>query len=310
MQSKVFDFLPLAERIARREWARLGGERRGVNFDDVLGDVNETMVKLAQKYDEHRATVVALLEVAIPRTVRAVFRRHVRHDAQPIEGAVAARLHIRAQQLEAPALRQLADWAGQDEERRAVLDTLERGQRLNGRQRELVSDLRARLGAAAPAQDRRRRMAASSAAALLRQSPRRIREACEAGELPAERALDNTWAVKRRDVLRLRHRKIAGALEQGMTHREAVKASCTSKGAVCRAAQRAKLERPRGRRPVHDRAEILSALTDQTRAPQAWRNGYPCLRAVARYVGCDKTEIRRVHARLLGTNAPHVAQRR
>jgi hypothetical protein len=313
MQSKVFEFLPLAERLARQSWRAQGGERRGVDFDDVMSDVHEAICKLAPDYDEKRGTVVALLDVVVPRVVNAAFRKHDRHDAQPLDD-VAHRLHSRAQQENAPALRQVAAWAGQDEERRSVLETIERGQRLNRRQRELATDLRARVGAAAHAQDRRRRMAASSAGLLLRQPARRVRELCESGELPAERAPDNTWNVKRRDVLRLRHKRIASALDQGMTHRAAAKASCTSKGAVCRAAKRSSIERPRGRPPLHDRAEILAALTDATRAPQCWRNGYPVLRAVARHVGCHKKEVDRVYKRLMldrvATNAPHVAQRR
>lgn len=297
MQSRVFDFLPLAERLARQHWRALGGERRGIDFDDVLSEVNETLCKLAPKYDESRGTVVAVLDVVVPRVVRAAFRKQERHAAQPLDG-VAHRLHARAQQDNAPALRQVAAWAGQDEERRAVLETIEHGQRLNRRQRELAAELRGKLGAAAPAQDRRRRMAASSAGQLLRQPARRVRELCESGELPAERAPDNSWNVKRRDVLRLRHKRIATALEQGMSHRAAVKASGTSKGAVCRAAKRAKVCRPRGRPPVHDRAEILAALTDRTRAPHCWRNDYPVFSAVARHVGCWEGEIRRVYARL------------
>jgi len=307
-QSIVFDFLPRAERLARQHWRLLGGPARGVDLDDVLGEVNVTLCKLAQIYDERLGKVVTLLDTAIPRTVQACFRARASR-AEGVDLEQVPEPSAAPSQERELTWQQVEKWKQSSPAHAQALEALEHGQRLRAPQRQLIAGLRQQLGASAARKVRQRRIAASRAAQLIGQPVRRVRELCESGELPAERSPANDWLVRRRDVLRLRQKRILRALQEGATQREAVVKTGSSAGAVSRAAKRLPDRLPLGRRPIHDRAEILAALTDETRAPHVWRNGHPCLRAVARHVGCDERQVRRVYG-TLRTNDPHVAQRR
>lgn len=285
----VYRFLPLAENTARKWYKLCQGEARGIDLDDVLAEAVSLLPSIAQTYKRERGSVVAVVKPAVWRHLERKFSATLRGDTERLCDEVPEGEQEATQERQLQAARVRA-WASTPD-RRALLEALDSRKTLtNPAQRKLLAELRDHLESPVRTAGL---WSAGRAARYLRLPERHVRGLCESGELPAVR--ERGWCVRRQDADAHRRRKVKDALDAGATVRAAATKGGSGKSTAGRLCMQAG-GRSHGPAPLHDQAELLSALTDETRAPHTWRRGLPCLRAVARYAGCSEKTVRRVYA--------------
>jgi len=310
----VYNFIPLAQNTARKWYRLCRGEARGLDLDEVMAEAVALLPSIARTYRQDRGSVVAVVKPAVWRHLERKFASAMRCETElPLRGSSIADSEtidpdkdsrepvtapVQERELEIARIR---EWANTPE-RRLLIEMMDgpgqapksrhdRRPRISAeRHAQLLGELRAHLGA--PKKTPGRLWSAGRAARYLRLPERQVRGLCEEGELPAVR--ERGWCVQRKDADAYRRRKVRAALEAGATLREAARAGVASLTTAQRVCAKYFGPRRRGRRPsVHDRAELLSVLTDATRAPHTWVNGEPCISAVARFLGCPRMTVQR-----------------
>lgn len=290
--SIVYKFLPLAENTARKWYRMCNGEARGIDLEEAMAEAVAQLPSIARTYKPERGSVVAVVKPAVWRHLERKFARELRGSTELLCEEVPQG-EMRADQERAAQLQRVRAWAGNDRQRLDLLQALDSGRQLTAPERAVFADLRQAMGAEVNTAGR---WSAARAARYLRLPERVVRELCEKGAIDAVR--ERGWCVSRSAATKWRHRKIAGHLHEGATVRAAAASSSASRETARRVLLKACEQRPRGKRPTHDRAELFAALTDSQTAPHTWRDGYPCFRAIAQWMGCDEKEVRRAHKRL------------
>ena len=289
----VYHFFPCAENTARKWYRMCNGEARGIDLEEAMAEAVAQLPSIARTYKPERGSVVAVVKPAVWRHLERKFARELRGSTELACEEVPLG-EVRADQERAAQLERVQAWAAAAPERAGLLQALDSGRQLTAAQRALFAELRQELGAEVKTAGT---WSAARAARYLGLPERTVRELCEAGAVDA--VSERGWCVHRRAADKWRRHELAKHLQDGASVRAAAARASASRETARLVLRKACAPRQPGRPPKHDRAELYAALTDCRTAQHTWRNGYPCLSAIAAWMGCARQEVWRAHRKLI-----------